>query len=109
MKAVIKKHTGPNPKNTIFNPLTALIHSSGYGYKEICLELAISPKNYYNYFRDPRSLSLERLQQISYMVQKPLPFILNLCLNCNSKSVHWFSEDSLPVDEKLELIKLKGK
>ncbi len=102
------KRVGRKPKTHVFNELTELIKQSGYNVVQTCSELGIAIRNYDDYFRNPRLLSIERLQRVSYMTLTPLPKIVNMCLNCSKTAKNWFSEDSLPIDEKLELIKLNA-
>lgn len=99
------KRVGRKPKSHVFNKLTELIKEKGYNVVQTCANLNIAIRNYDDYFRSPKKLSIERLEIISQMTLTPMPELWNIVLNCSKKSKHWFDENSTPVDMDIKRIK----
>lgn len=103
----LNSRRGTNPKTKNFNKLTNLLFEQGYNEHTICRNLHISPRQYISYFMQPKSFRLTQLELICFMCMRPMPYIVNLCLEINKKSVNWFDEESKDIDRTISEIKNK--
>lgn len=95
---------GRAPRNLTVYPLFKELEKHGYSFEQITKNLRIAPKRMKSVFQRPELLMLWQIERISYLINKPLGYVLNLCTWSNPTNPNWLSEDYEPL-KHIELIK----
>ena len=78
------------------NAIIVELNALGYTSNNLHKLLGCSVANSYRYLQNPYSLTLAQLQSISWAINKPLGYVINLLLCTPAKSSHWLDEDYNP-------------
>ena len=105
MRSSLREIRGVKAKGKQISKLTQLLYDQGYNMESICKEMGIGIRHFYSYFNNPEMFTGSRMKILAYMTHKPLGYIANICFNTPKSSVHWFDENSKPVEQRVKEIK----
>ncbi len=97
---------GRKPRNLTVYPLFNELDKNGFDFGQIVKKLKIAPRRMKSVFQNPELLMLWQIEQIGYLINKPLGYVLNLCTYSKPANPNWLDPD-YTIDEHIERIKFQ--